>query len=262
MIAAVLVFALLCLLAFFLIKDNTVKMPVDSSQQAEANLPNDDETPDNTPDDIPDDTPDDIPNDTPEDEPADTPSDEPSNENPPSSDESSPNTPDKENEDPNTPETPTPGPTVTTAVYLYRDAKNGDDFAVNADLDNAVVIIGVSTVSSNGEYVIPETLNGKKVIAITALAFSDESVKDTVKKVLVPSSVKTIHANAFALCNNLTDIYFYGKAIYVDVNAFPPLENRTGDLTIHCSFDCSDRNFRYYRNSAVYYDAKYEEWNG
>lgn len=161
----------------------------------------------------------------------------------------------------NTPPTSTLEPSVSTATYLYRDAKYGDDFSVSANLDNCVVITGVSTASSNGEYIIPETLGGKRVVSIMGLAFCDANIKNTVKKVVVPASVKTIWNNAFANCYNLTDIYFCGKAIYVEGNAFAPKSNRNGTLTIHCSYDCSDRNYRYYRNSAVYYDAEYKEWN-
>ncbi len=157
---------------------------------------------------------------------------------------------------------PTPDTSVTTATYVCRDAKYGDDFSVNADLDDCVVIIGVSTASSNGEYIIPETLDGKRVVAIMGLAFCAADIKDTVKKVVVPASVKTIWGNAFANCYNLTDIYFRGQSIYVEGNAFANKTNRTGTLTIHCSYGCSDRNYRYYRNSASNYNALYEEWDG
>ena len=132
---------------------------------------------------------------------------------------------------------------------------------MHANLENAVVITGVSVPSSNGEYIIPDTIDNKKVIAIMGLAFCDDNIKDTVKKVIVPASVKTIWGNAFANCYNLTDIYFCGNAIYVEGNAFAPKATRNETLTIHCSYDCSDRNSRYYRNSAAYYDANYEEWN-
>ena len=129
-------------------------------------------------------------------------------------------------------------------------------------MKNAVVITGVKNASSDGKYMIPETIDGKKVVAITALAFCDDSISSTVKTVIVPSSVKTIWNNAFANCYNLTDIYFKGNAIYTESNAFPEVSKRNGTLTIHCSANCSDRNYRYYKNSASYYDAEYEEWNG
>ncbi len=157
--------------------------------------------------------------------------------------------------------TTTPSET-TTVTYTYRDAKYGDDFSVGANLENSVVITGVKTASANGEYKIPDALDGKKVVAIMALAFCDDSINSTVKTVIVPSSVKTIWNNAFANCYNLTNIYFKGNAIYTESNAFPETSKRNGTLTIHCSANCSDRNYRYYKNSASYYDAEYEEWNG
>ncbi len=152
--------------------------------------------------------------------------------------------------------------TPSEVTYIYRDAKYGDDFSVNADFENAVVITGVKTVSANGEYKIPDTIDGKKVVAIMELAFCDEGISNTVKKVFVPSTVKTIWNYAFADCYNLTDIYFSGNSIYTESNAFPESSKRNVTLTIHCSANCSDRNFRYYKNSASHYDAEYAEWNG
>ena len=157
--------------------------------------------------------------------------------------------------------TTTPSQT-TTVTYMYRDAKYGDDFSVSANLENAVVITGVKTTAADGKYIIPETIDGKKVVAIMGLAFCDEGISSTVKTVIVPSSVKTIWNNAFANCYNLTDIYFCGNSIFTESNAFPETSKRNGTLTIHCSANCSDRNYRYYKNSASYYDAEYEEWNG
>ena len=154
-------------------------------------------------------------------------------------------------------------PTQTVSVsYIYRYAKYGDDFSVGANLENSVVITGVKTASANGEYIIPATLDGKKVIAVMGLAFCDKNISNTVKKVVVPSSVKNIWNNAFASCYNLTDIYFCGNAIYTETDAFAEKSKRNGTLTIHCSVNCSDRNYRYYKNSASNYGAKYEEWNG
>ncbi len=146
--------------------------------------------------------------------------------------------------------------------YIYRNAKNGDDFSVNADLENAVVITGVKGTSADGKYIIPETIEGKRVMAIMPLAFCDEKISNTVKSVVVPSSVKTIWNDAFANCYNLTDIYFKGNSVYTENLAFAETSKRNGVLTIHCSAGCNDRNYRYYKNSAAYYDAKYEEWNG
>ncbi len=154
-------------------------------------------------------------------------------------------------------------PSPAAVTYTYRDAKSGDDYYVHANLENTVVITGVSTVSESGEYVIPETIDGKSVIAIMGNAFNDKQIRDTVKKVVVPANVKTIWDHAFSMCYNLTDIYFCGDAIYTSPYAFALASRRTGTLTIHCSADCTDRNFRYYKNCAPgSYDAVYEEWNG
>lgn len=156
----------------------------------------------------------------------------------------------------------TTAPTTAAVTYLYRNAQYGDDFSVSADLENAVVITGVRTPSANGEYRIPAQIDGKNVIAVMGLAFCDDSIKNTVKKVIVPATVKTIWNYAFANCYNLTDIYFCGNSIYTESDAFPEITKRTDTLTIHCAANCSDRNYRYYKNSAVNYGAQYEEWNG
>ena len=147
-------------------------------------------------------------------------------------------------------------------TYVYRDAKYGDDFSTSANPENAVVITGVKTISPSGEYKIPDTIDGKTVVAIMGLAFCDEDISSTVEKVFVPSTIKTIWNYAFADCYNLTDIYFAGDSIYTESMAFPENSKRNGVLTIHCSANCSDRNFRYYKNSASNYDAEYVEWNG
>ncbi len=156
----------------------------------------------------------------------------------------------------------TTAPSTTPVTYLYRDARYGDDFSVHAALDNAVVITGVSTPSADGTYVIPATLGGKTVVAIMGNAFSAENVRNTVKQVVVPAGVKTIWNYAFAKCGQMTDIYFCGNAIYTEAHAFADVADRVGTLTIHCSASCSDRNYRYYKNSASAYGALYEEWTG
>lgn len=147
-------------------------------------------------------------------------------------------------------------------TYEYRAAKYGDDYSVSYPTDNCVVITGVTSKSSSGTYTIPETLGGKKVIAIMNGAFSGEDICDSVKKVIVPATVKTIWDGAFAGCRNMTDIYFCGSSIFTESAAFADGSIRTGTLTIHCSYDCSDRNLRYYRNTAADYGAEFDEWNG
>ena len=149
-------------------------------------------------------------------------------------------------------ETTAPETQKTEVVYSYRAARAGDDF--NAQYQNAgndIVITGIFQSSADGTYDIPSYIDGKKVIAIVANAFSGSNAKT----VYIPATVKTIWNYAFAGCG-LTDIFFRGNAIYTESKAF------SGALTIHCSASCSDRNFRYYKNCAASYGATWEEWNG
>ncbi len=137
-------------------------------------------------------------------------------------------------------------------VYAYRAARAGDDF--NAQYQNAgsdIVITGILQPSASGVYDIPSYIDGKKVIAIVANAFSGSNAKT----VFIPATVKTIWNYAFAGCG-LTDIYFRGNSIYVESKAFDR------SIIIHCSASCSDRNFRYYKNCAASYGATWAEWNG
>ncbi len=128
--------------------------------------------------------------------------------------------------------------------------------------ENAIVITKVNYKEESGNYVIPDTIDGKKVVAIMPSAFSDSSIRSTVKSVTLPGTVRTIWSNAFKDCYNLTDLYIKSAAIGIYEDAFPALSKRNGKLTIHCKRDCRDFDFYYYRNIADRYDADYEEWNG
>ena len=160
-------------------------------------------------------------------------------------------------------------PPAETAEYLYRDAKYGDDYAVFTNLTNCVVITGIKTASADGRYTIPETIDGKNVLAIMQGAFCADGISDTVKEVIVPSTVKTIWNSAFTKCYNLTDIYFCGTSIYTDPYAFADISRRNGAITIHCSATCSDREFRTYKSYITNYlndtlkdySILYDEWN-
>jgi len=136
--------------------------------------------------------------------------------------------------------------------YTYRDALAGDDFSAGyQNAGNDIVITGIAHPAADGVYDIPSYIDGKKVIAIVANAFSGSNAK----VVYVPETVKTIWNYAFSGCD-LTDIYFRGNAIYTESKAF------SGGITIHCAASCSNRDFRYYKNCAADYGATWEEWNG
>ena len=142
-------------------------------------------------------------------------------------------------------------------IYAYRNAEKTDDFySLSLDTEGSVVITGVKHADSDGVYEIPSTIDGKTVVAVMPLAFS--SVSKTVEQIVIPASVKTVWNYAFEKCVNLTHVYLCGKAIYIESRAFEGAQT----FTLHCSADCSDRNFRYYKNIAASYGAVYEEWNG
>lgn len=165
-------------------------------------------------------------------------------------------------EEDNTQETITP----TQAVYIYRDAVAADCYTEGnipaQPISDVIVITGVQTAASDGIYTIPQEIDGKRVGAIMHNAFCDLAISKTVKKVVIPATVKTIWQNAFSNCYNLTDIYIAGKTLDIFESAFADKSNRTAQLTIHCAYDCKTFGFYYYRNIADNYDALYQEWNG
>lgn len=149
-------------------------------------------------------------------------------------------------------------------TYVMATISNAYPPEANASYEpqNAIVITKVNYKESSGNYVIPETIDGKKVAAIMPSAFSDSSISSSVKSVTLPSTVRTIWSNAFKNCYNLTDIYIKSTAIGIYTDAFPSASTRNGTLTIHCKRDCRNFNYYYYRNIAGDYDAEYAEWNG
>lgn len=127
--------------------------------------------------------------------------------------------------------------------------------------ENAVVITKVGGgIPDGGNYVIPETIDGKKVAAIMPSAFAD--VASSVKSVTVPSKVRTIWTDAFKNCYNLTDLYIKSNSIEIYPDALPEASKRNGTMTIHCSKECMNYKFYYYRNIAGNFGAVYDEWNG
>ncbi len=128
--------------------------------------------------------------------------------------------------------------------------------------ENAIVITKVNYKEENGVYVIPDKIDGKKVAAIMPSAFSDPSISSSVKSVTLPSTVRTIWNDAFKNCYNLTDLYIKSAVIEIFEDTFPEVSKRNGRLTIHCTRDCRNFDFYYYRNIASRFGADYEEWNG
>lgn len=157
-------------------------------------------------------------------------------------------------------------PDTTQPKYSYIEATIENAYPTGYSAmyapENAIVITKVNYKEESGNYVIPDTIDGKKVAAIMPSAFSDSSISLSVKSVKLPATVRTIWGDAFKNCLNLTDLYIKSTVIGIYENAFPASVNRNGKITFHCKRDCRDFDFYYYRNIANKYDAEYEEWNG
>lgn len=157
-------------------------------------------------------------------------------------------------------------PDTTQPKYSYTEATIENAYPTGYSAmyapNNAIVITKVNYKEESGNYIIPDTIDGKKVAAIMPSAFSDSSISSSVKSVTLPATVRTIWGDAFKNCFNLTDLYIKSSVIEIYENAFPASVNRNAKITFHCKNDCRDFNFYYYRNIAERYDATYEEWNG
>lgn len=149
---------------------------------------------------------------------------------------------------------------VYTVVAATNDNACPTGYSVMYSYENTVVITGVSGKSADGSYVVPDKINGKKVIAVAANAFS--SVASNVKSVTLPASVRVIWGGAFSGCSNLKDIYIKSAVVAIYNNAFVSEASRNYTLTIHCKYDCRDFDYYYYRNIANKYGANYSQWNG
>lgn len=149
----------------------------------------------------------------------------------------------------------------STTLYTYREALFGDDYSSAYIPDeNDIIITGVSAPTDSGVYLIPSHIDGKRVLGIDPLSFSDEDICETVVKVVISDGIRNIDENVFAGCVNMTDIYFMGESLHTEINAFS--QKRNGTLRIHCSETCDDRNFRLYKNNAEAYGAVYECFEG
>ena len=187
------------------------------------------------------------------------PSDDPAPEEentPPSSDS------DTSSGSPSTPPA-TPPATQPTVTYEYRPATIGDDYNDYAVIPtDAIVITKVTSAAEDGVYDVPQTIDGKTVIAIMENAFGEPEIKDTVKTVIIPESVKTIWAYGFFYCHNLKSLYIKGEALFIGGSPFAPTSRRNETITIYCSATCHNRNHTKWKYIAEYNNALYVEWNG
>ena len=143
----------------------------------------------------------------------------------------------------------------TEVTYLYRAAQVGDDFDSKAKiLPDDIVITGVKNAAEDGVYNIPQKIDGKRVIAIMEFAFTGSEIRDTVKSVIIPSTIKTINTNAFISCLNMTDIYFCGDEIHCYTRSLPYDNDKYNKVfTIHCSAKCTNRTYKTYKSYITNY---------
>ena len=156
---------------------------------------------------------------------------------------------------------------IEQVTYTYRDAQFYDliDAPDNADKgllsQNAVVITGVETVAKSGVYVIPEEIDGKKVVAVKEGAFSAPGIRDTVKKVVFPASIHSVWEK-FQFCSDLTDLYFAGDSVVVDTFSLIPNKSR---VTVHGASDCicyGSSGKSTLKERSAQFGIGYQSWDG
>ena len=151
--------------------------------------------------------------------------------------------------------------TADIVEYSYREATWADDLrGSESRTENGVVITAVNTVSPDGVYIIPETIDGYRVVGILDGTFGEEHIRDTVKVVVIPKHVSTIACDALRFCYNLTDLYICGEELGAPASFFPVKEYRRATLTVHCSSECHNRDHRTFKSLCDGGEAEYEEW--
>lgn len=91
------------------------------------------------------------------------------------------------------------------AVYAADYSNNGITYS-DTGVSNELKISAVSS-TVRGKVVIPETVNGKKVVEITSDAFKDNLAITSIE---LPDSIKTVRASAFKGCAALVSVKFNG----------------------------------------------------
>lgn len=152
------------------------------------------------------------------------------------------------------------------ATYEYRLAQQSDAICEGRYTlpKDAIVITKVTKASIDGVYKIPETIDGKPVVAIMENIFGGEDIRDSVKTVILPSCVKELRGTAFFYCYNLKNIYIEGDYLFlVGGGFFAPSNRRNESLVIYASASCYDATSHVkFKNIAGYNGAEFVEWNG
>ena len=152
-----------------------------------------------------------------------------------------------------------PDYTNPEVVFSYRAAAPGDGFSPNSDIGNGVVITGVKMVSPDGEYEVPDYIDGKPVVGIMPLAFSGSDVRS----ITLGKNVLRVEQNAFAGCFNIEALRIKSTSLFLSRSALIDAAHRSCKLTIYCAADCmvDDDLYGdcYLKDIVRVYGAEYQE---
>lgn len=153
-------------------------------------------------------------------------------------------------------------PEPTQGQYGYRAAVTGDDGYGATIPADSIVITSINYTSPDGVYVIPDSIDGKRVFSIAGGVFSAPAIRDTVRVVVIPKRCRNLFYDALNYCYNLTDVYYAGEGIFLADGFLPPVSRRNQTITIHSSATATNRNFTKLKNVAYYVEAQFSEWDG
>ena len=107
---------------------------------------------------------------------------------------------------------------ATIALVLSLNTKKEDSLGLKFYPDgNGNYIVAVGDAKYLSEIVIPDTYNGKNVIAIEDYGFAE---CNNLKKIVIPDSIKTIGNYAFENCSSLTTVNMSSSVTSMGMYAF------------------------------------------
>ena len=152
-----------------------------------------------------------------------------------------------------------PDDTNPKVVFSYREVAPGDYFPSDSVTEGGIVITGVKEVSPDGEYEVPDYIDGKPVVGIMSLAFSGSDAR----RVTLGKNILRVNQNAFAGCFDLEALRIKSQALFLSRSAFIDAAHRSCKLTICCAADCmvDDDLYGdcYLKDIVRVYGAEYQE---
>ena len=148
-------------------------------------------------------------------------------------------------------------------VYEYRAAQAGDQLTDGTwDPETDIVITGVKKIAADGVYEIPACIDGKRVVSVRPLAFSDTDAR----KVTLGKNMIYVAQNAFSGCYNIEALYVRSNRLFLSRSAFIPASSRSCTLKIYCAAQCTVKDDLkgecYLKDIVRVYGGEFHEWNG